>query len=526
MAVVRSSSTVGDTQPVITFIARRLVAAFFIVLGSSFIVYMLMTKAGDPLAFTAEITNATQREQMVKSVTEALHLDVNPVFRYFLWLRDLLLHGDFGTSARTGEPVIHDLASRVPLTLKLIGAASILSILIGTAVGILTALKQYSGFDYLTTFFTFVFFSLPVFWVGVILKSIGGVNLNDWLRDGAHIAPWVIALAGLAAAGLTFTATGGRRPRRLGFAAVGGGFVAGVFAYISASQWLLDPGFGPVVVAIFALGIAYGVTAVMAGVRNRRAFYSALTTAGIGVVAWFPLQAIFDSDAMSIWLVFGLAVVAILVGVAVGIAFGGFDKGLSARTGALTALLVSVVIFIDRSMQSWAEYSASPIVRNRPIKTIGDREARLEGSFWLITNDTFSHLVLPTIALMLISVATYTRYSRASMLEVLNQDYIRTARAKGLSERTVIVRHGFRNAMIPLATVVAVDIGAILGGAVITETVFEWNAMGRMFSTGLQSLDPNPVMGFFVVIAIFAVIANLLADVMYAVLDPRIRLTD
>ena len=130
----------------------------------------------------------------------------------------------------------------------------------------------------------------------------------------------------------------------------------------------------------------------------------------------------------------------------------------------------------------------------------------------MITNDTFSHLILPTLALMLISVATYTRYSRASMLEVLNQDYIRTARAKGLTERTVIVRHGFRNAMIPLATIVAVDIGGILGGAVITETVFEWNAMGRMFSDGLRDLDPNPVMAFFVVIAIFAVVVNLLAD--------------
>ena len=127
---------------------------------------------------------------------------------------------------------------------------------------------------------------------------------------------------------------------------------------------------------------------------------------------------------------------------------------------------------------------------------------------------------------MLISVATYTRYSRASMLEVLNQDYIRTARAKGLTERTVIVRHGFRNAMIPLATVVAIDIGAILGGAVITETVFEWNAMGRLFIEGLQTLDPNPVMGFFVVVAIFAIIANLLADLVYAVLDPRIRITE
>ncbi len=236
---------------------------------------------------------------------------------------------------------------------------------------------------------------------------------------------------------------------------------------------------------------------------------------------WFPLQTWLDD--MSIWKLFGLGLSAILVGVAVGYAWGGYDKGLSARTAGVTALLISIVVFVDRAMQSWDDYSANPVIRNRPIKTIGDREARLDGDFWLTTNDFFSHLILPTMALMLISVATYTRYSRGSMLEVLNQDYIRTARSKGLTERTVIIRHGFRNAMIPLATVVAFDIGAVLGGAVITETVFEWNAMGRMFIDSLRAIDPNPVMAFFVIIATFAVLFNLIADLLYAVLDPRIR---
>jgi peptide/nickel transport system permease protein len=164
------------------------------------------------------------------------------------------------------------------------------------------------------------------------------------------------------------------------------------------------------------------------------------------------------------------------------------------------------------------------VIRNRPIKTIGDKEARLEGSFWVITNDTFSHLILPTLALMLISLATYTRYSRASMLEVLNQDYIRTARAKGLTNRTVVVRHALRNALIPLATIVAIDVGAIIGGAVVTETVFEWDGMGRLFVEGLVGFDANRVMAFFVITGIFAVVFNLLADITYAILDPRIRL--
>jgi peptide/nickel transport system permease protein len=509
----------------LTFIVRRLVAAFFIVLGASFIVYIMMANAGDPLAWTIEITNPVQRQQVIKSITDDLNLDLHPVLRYFAWLGDVLT-GDFGLSARTQQPVIDELKTRVPMTLKLVGFATVLSILIGTAVGIVTALRQYSGFDYITTFFTFVFFSLPVFWVAVILKGVGGISFNDWLRDGAHFAPWFIALLGIAATALAFSITGGRLRRRVPIALGMGALVTAVVVYVNETQWMLDPGLGPVVVGIFAVAIAYGVTAVMAGTRNRKALYSAMTTAAIGIVGWFPLQALFDADFYNIWWTFGLAVVAVLVGAVVGYAYGGFDKGLSARTAGVTALVISVVVFIDRAMRSWQEYSSSSVIRGRPIKTIGDREARLEGSFWVITNDTFSHLILPTLALMLISLATYTRYSRASMLEVLNQDYIRTARAKGLTERTVVVRHGFRNAMIPLATVVAVDIGSILGGAVVTETVFEWNAMGRMFITGLQSLDPNPVMAFFVVIAVFAVLANLAADLLYAWLDPRIRITD
>jgi peptide/nickel transport system permease protein len=137
--------------------------------------------------------------------------------------------------------------------------------------------------------------------------------------------------------------------------------------------------------------------------------------------------------------------------------------------------------------------------------------------------DLFTHLLLPTIAIILISFASYTRYSRASLLEVMNQDYIRTARAKGLTQRTVIVRHAFRNALIPITTIIAFDVGAIIGGAVITETVFGWVGMGRLFINGLSAADPNPVMAFFVVTGTLAVLFNLIADLVYAGLDPRIK---
>jgi peptide/nickel transport system permease protein len=111
------------------------------------------------------------------------------------------------------------------------------------------------------------------------------------------------------------------------------------------------------------------------------------------------------------------------------------------------------------------------------------------------------------------------------MLETLNQDYVRTARAKGLTERTVVMRHAFRNALIPLTTLAAVDFGAVIGGAVITERVFGWQGMGALFINGLLQTDPNPVMGFFILTAVAVVVFNLVADIAYAYLDPRIRLS-
>jgi peptide/nickel transport system permease protein len=133
--------------------------------------------------------------------------------------------------------------------------------------------------------------------------------------------------------------------------------------------------------------------------------------------------------------------------------------------------------------------------------------------------------LLPTISLVLISVATYSRYARASMLDVLGQDYIRTARAKGLSERTVVVRHAFRNALIPLTTVITLDVGALIGGAVVTETIFGREGMGQLFVVALNAVDVNVMMGIFLVTGVAAIFFNVVADLIYAALDPRIRIT-
>jgi peptide/nickel transport system permease protein len=143
-----------------------------------------------------------------------------------------------------------------------------------------------------------------------------------------------------------------------------------------------------------------------------------------------------------------------------------------------------------------------------------------------IFKDRFQHLVLPTIALAAITYAAWSRFQRASMLDVMSSEYMRFARAKGLPYRKVLLKHGLRNALIPTTTVVALGIGAIFGGAIITETVFNWNGMGRYLTQdGLGQNDLNVVTGWLLVSAFFIVLFNLIADLLYAVLDPRIRLS-
>jgi peptide/nickel transport system permease protein len=124
---------------------------------------------------------------------------------------------------------------------------------------------------------------------------------------------------------------------------------------------------------------------------------------------------------------------------------------------------------------------------------------------------------------MIASVASYSRYIRASMLEVLGSDYLRTARAKGLPERQVTMRHGFRNALIPLVTLVALSFGSLLGGAIVVETVFSLDGMGLYFVNALRDNDPYRVMAWLMVTATMIIVFNLIADIAYGYLDPRVR---
>jgi peptide/nickel transport system permease protein len=152
----------------------------------------------------------------------------------------------------------------------------------------------------------------------------------------------------------------------------------------------------------------------------------------------------------------------------------------------------------------------------------GVYDAGYQGGFDL--TQRIRHLILPGLTLAVQVIAVYSRYMRTSMLENLNSDYLRTARAKGISEWRVIIRHAFRNALIPLTTFAAIDIGAIAGGLIITEQVFQYPGMGLYFLNAYGNADYTAIMPWMMIVVAFVVAFNLLADLSYAWLDPRIRL--
>jgi peptide/nickel transport system permease protein len=162
-------------------------------------------------------------------------------------------------------------------------------------------------------------------------------------------------------------------------------------------------------------------------------------------------------------------------------------------------------------------------VDEQVIYTIGATSVPPPEDFWPRVADVVGHMVLPTISLALISYAAWSRYQRAAMLEVMNSDYVRLARAKGLSRRRVMVKHALRNALIPLTTVTALDLASIISGAIVTETVFQWRGMGDLLLNAIRTDDVYVTMAWLLVTASVVIVFNLLADLLYAVLDPRIR---
>ncbi len=261
-----------------------------------------------------------------------------------------VLHADFGFSIFTGRPVLGLIAERLPATLVLMTTAFVIWVTLAILLGVIAAVKRYSLFDQAVTFFSYIFYSLPTFWLGLILIFIFAVDLR-----------------------------------------------------------------------------------------------------------LVPPQGIVDTRSPC----------------------GAFNSGLF-----------------------WTCFWKNPGVN---LLDIG------------------RHLILPVLTLVAVSVAGDSRFVRSSMLDTLSQDYVRTARAKGLSQTRVIFRHAFRNALLPILTNVALEIAFLFSGAIVTETVFNWPGMGRLYIDGVANRDYFLLMGILLIGSVLVVIMNLVADVIYAWADPRIR---
>lgn len=498
----------------IKYIAKRLLISLMILFLGSLLLFVLVINSGDPLAAIRE-SNDPNRESQMAQMTQRMGLDLPWYERYWKWLSGIL-QGNFGV-ASDGSEVNALVVSAATTTLRMVILSTLLAMTIGITMGVLTAVRQYSGFDYAVTMMAFVFFSLPVFWFAVLLKHYAAIEFNNWIATAKFAPPMILGIAAFLAFVITAIVGGPWKRRLITFGALFVGFAAILF-YFSAVTWFRRPAVGLPVYVLLVIGIGALMVVLTSGFGNKGVRNAVAATAGVAVVGYGIMRGVLMTNP-SYWLLFLLLAVGVGVAVLAGRFLGGFSRRQATFASVVTSLLASVAAVIDLLLSNWAAYLK---LQPRPIPTVGSATPNFSTTWWGHNIDLLTHIFLPTMALLLISLASYTRYTRASMLEVLNQDYIRTARSKGISERKVITRHALRNSLIPLATIVAFDFAGLIGGAVITERVFGWQGMGAMFSTGLAAVDPTRVMAFYAVTGTAAVVMNMLADIAYAFLDPRI----
>lgn len=508
----------------LAYIGRRISIAILILFGSTFLTYNLTAYSGDPLAGLRESTDPKKFVQIAE-LTKTLQLDVPPPARYFLWLKGVLGifvgKPDFGKTALLRLPVVDQIAAAIPMTIRLVTIATILAIVLGIIFGVLTAIRQYSRLDYTLTFISFLLFSLPIFWVAVLLKEYMAIRFNDFLGNPKIDIWWNLGTSALLAVVIAGFVSGTRKRVLITWASA---FVlfAVMFEVATLTQWFRYPNLGIVGLAVLGVATSVGLTHVFTGLANKKALYAGLTSVAVGVAMYYPFKFI-ANESTNYTLLVGFAILMLAVSYFIGYFFTKIDKGPVIRVSMLSAFFVGLFTVLEKFMNAWNTYYN--LSEGRPIQTMGSYNIVLNtNDFWVGNLDLLTHLILPTMALTLISFAGYLRYSRASLLEVLSMDYIRTARAKGMPEREVILRHALRNALLPLTTLITYDIAGIVGGAIITESVFGWRGMGSLANEAIQTQDLNLLMGTFSITAFLAVLAALAADLIYSVLDPRIRI--
>jgi peptide/nickel transport system permease protein len=238
---------------------------------------------------------------------------------------------------------------------------------------------------------------------------------------------------------------------------------------------------------------------------------------------WPPLK---DAMANSI----RLAGIAAIFGISIGVTFGVLSalKPGSLRDGGINTsalVMLSIPPFVSAVILQmvFAVYTRDwfPDATWLHFPTSGVYPPGQQG---FDLREMLRYLTLPVIVVAIQTIAVYTRYMRASLLDVLNSDYLRTARSKGVSERTVLIKHAMRNAMLPIVTLAAIDFGALFGGLIITENIFEYPGMGKFFLNAYGNGDFPELMPWMVIVVLAVILFNLLADLSYALLDPRIRL--
>jgi ABC-type dipeptide/oligopeptide/nickel transport system permease component len=240
-------------------------------------------------------------------------------------------------------------------------------------------------------------------------------------------------------------------------------------------------------------------------------------------------ESVFNAAWVTVRLVLLAEFIALAIGVAVGVIgavrqYSIFDYTATGFAFVMYSMplfcLALMIKYVGIEFNDFLEQNGF----SRWIRTAGPPNGGFSGSFLDQVYQYTGAFILPTICLVMIQFALYSRFQRASMLDVLSADYVRTAQAKGLSQARVVFRHAFRNALIPVATVFAIGLGQTISGAIITETVFGWQGMGFLLVQAVGEREPYMVLGFLMVTGTFIILCNLIADLAYAVLDPRIRL--
>ena len=324
----------------LAYATRKLLISVPVLFLATLVAFLLVATV-DPIAEQRVfLLSQPGGAEQVARLEASLGLDKPLLERYGIWLGELF-RGDLGTSTENGRAVTTLLAEAIPVTMRLVVAATVFSVVFGVAVGVLSAVRKYTLFDNTTTFFAFLFFAMPVFWLGAVLKDLG-IRFNDW--------------------------------------------------------W------------------------------GRRIFF-----------------------------------------------------------------------------------------------TIGEQSPRLDADFWGTWADRIGHIFLPALTLILIQLAATSRFQRSAMLDVLESDYIRTARAKGVPQRKVITRHALRNALLPIVSYTGLTFGTLIGGTVVTEVVFNWQGMGQLFLDSLLDGDVAVTQGWLLAVGVSVVLVNLCTDLLYGLLDPRVR---